>query len=347
MSDCSQCTENLNRAHQSGSPWNMCPDEHCDETIAIIHDYCHCQGPFSGFPYVQNGLCTTGPGTLIPIASKSCYCCCDCTGNGMSIATSDHDARAIQEFNVNDLVWVAKDSSLKIWVQKPVLFSSGTGDQSENKLFSVHFDDHKTRRHITAKSFVSQAVTQQQADAYYKILSTPPNEFINKNGRVNLAVIRQTNPVIISELLSVPEDVATQIFITLSSGSNHLLVPGAQPFLMKDGTLKQAEKLIPGKDVLLHQDGSTSPVISLEAGIYKRGIHHLATSVEKATSLEDHLLLLNGIVIGDYAAQIAMSAQNSPIKDHYKDDPALGSKAYNQANSNLVTTALSAHIKIK
>ena len=41
---------------------------------------------------------------------------------------------------------------------------------------------------------------------------------------------------------------------------------------MNDKTIKQAQKLIPGKDVLVKADGSTTPIISLEVrDVRKRG----------------------------------------------------------------------------
>lgn len=264
-----------------------------------------------------------------------------------SIATSKDDVKSAHDFNMHDMVWVAKDASLKKWIQKPVLFSSGTGANTENKLIKIYFGDQNPKFSIAAKSFVSESVTPQQADAYYKILSTPPNNFIGKGGVVNQAMVSKAGVFAISELLALQPMEAGRIYSILNPDQKHLLVTGSQPFLMKDGTLKQAHKLVPGKDELVCADGSTTPLISLEIGLFKKSVHHIATSAEKAISLDEHLLLANGIVIGDYATQIGMTTLNSSIEDKYKDHPSLGTKAYNEANTHLDTTALGAFTRTK
>lgn len=344
MSNCPQCDSNLKRVHDSGSTWNFCTEAQCRDISNYIHDFCNCLGPFSGYPYVQNGICMSAPGDLIPIAAPGCFCCCNCMVTDTSIAISKDAVKTSHDFNINDMVWVAKDASLKKWIQKPVLFSSGTGANNENRFIKIHFGSGNTGIKITAKSFISESVSAKQSGNYFKILSTAPNNFIGKGGVVNQAMLSETGAFVLSQLLDIDPAQAETIYHILNPAPKHLIVIPRQPFLMKDGTLKQAEKLVPGKDLLVAEDGSAMPVISMEAGLFKKAIHHIATSTEKASSLNEHLLLANGVVIGDYATLIGMSTTISSLEDKYGELPALGSREYNEANTHLITTPLSAHI---
>lgn len=347
MSSCPECDANLNKARSIGSTWNFCSETHCQNLTNYMHAYCNCQGPFSVYPYVVNGVCMTKPGDLVPIVDPGCYCCCDCMIADVTIAISKDAAKPAHDFNINDMVWVAKDPGLKKWMQKPVLFSSGTGATTGNRLIKIHFDSGNTVVKVTTKTFISGSVSAKQSAHYYKILSTAPNNFIGKGGLVDEAMVSHASAYILSQLLDVDNTEASRIYSILSPGPKHLLVTPDQPFLMQDGTLKQAHKLVPGKDMLVGEDGSTMPLLSLEAGLFKKGIHRIATSTEKARSLDGHLLLANGVVIGDYATQIGMTTKNNSLEDKYKDHPALGTEAYIQANAHLLTTASGAFPKLK
>lgn len=345
MSNWPECDAALAASQASGDSWGYCTVIHCDETISYGHQFCNCTGQFERLKI--GGVCPNGAGSLIPIAVPGCYCCCSCFAYGTPIAVSQAVVKAVQDFVVNDPVWVATDVSLKKWVQKPVMFSSGTGAHGKNKLIKVHFGDQKTGITVRPEDFVSKFVTPEQADTYFKILSTPPNNFIGADGLVNLIMIRNANADVIGKLLAVPAVVSERIYHTLDADSSYLLVTAIQPFLMKDGTLKQAQKLVPGKDVLLLQDGSTTPIVSLEVGMFEKGVHHIATSAERATSLDGHLLLANGIVVGDYSLQISLANKNGLLKDAHVDAPVFGTRAYSEAYPHLSTTPFSAYASEK
>lgn len=342
MSDYPQCDAALQASQQAGDPWGYCTQLHCDETVNYGHQFCNCTGQFSNLK--KNGVCPNGVGSLIPIADPGCYCCCSCFAYGTPIAVSQDQVKAVQDFVINDPVWVATDVSLKTWVQKPVLFSSGTGAHGKNRLIKIHFGDQTKGIRVQPEDFISPFVTPEQAQTYFDILSTPPNDFIDPDGFVNLMMVREANSGVIAKLLAVSPIVAEQIYATLELDANYLLVTGIQPFLMKDGTLKQAEKLVPGRDVLILQDGSTTPIVSLEVGMFEKGVHHIATSTQKATSLDGHLMLANGIVVGDYAAQISLRSKSGVLKDAHIDAPALGTQAYTDAYSHIVSTPFAAYV---
>jgi hypothetical protein len=113
-----------------------------------------------------------------------------------------------------------------------------------------------------------------------------------------------------------------------------------QPFLLAERKLKRAAYLVPGQDELLRADGLSVPIRGLEVGTFKKGVHHIATSLEPATSMDGHLILANGVVCGDYALQIANLDANSPhlmVEGHAKL-PEFGTRRYFETYRQLVAT---------
>lgn len=74
-------------------------------------------------------------------------------------------------------------------------------------------------------------------------------------------------------------------------------------FLVPEGKLKRADKLIVGQDFLISPEGKEIQIISIEVGAYEGGVHHIATSIEVPKSLDGHLLASEGIVSADFAVQ--------------------------------------------
>ena len=341
MSQWPECDASLARAHKEGNKWNYCTVAHCDEVTTYNHDFCYCKGQFSVYPFVQNGVCMSSPGSLIPNAAGSCFCCCSCLAYDTPVAASKTEVRPVQDFEVGNPLLVATDASLKTWVQKPVKFSSGTGAKGMNKFIKVVFGDLSTGVMVKPESFVSRSVNTETSRTFYTILSTAPNNYIRKDGIVNLEMVLNSDPTIIATLLGVRIEIGERIYDILSLNPNFLLVTSTQPFLMKDKTLKQARKLIPGKDVLVLADGNTTPVVSLEVGMFNKGVHSIATSKEAAKSVDDHLMLGNGIVIGDYSAQIGLAS--GTIKHAYEDQPTFGTKEYVAKYTHLNATCFAAY----
>lgn len=344
MSDWPECDASLNRAHQSGSTWNYCSVPHCDDLTNYNHTFCNCTGQFSVYPYVQNGICMTAPGSLIPIGDQSCFCCCSCLAYDTPIAVTKTESKPVQDFEIGNPVLVAADSSLKSWVQKPVKFSSGTGPNGMNKFIKIVFGDQATGIVVHPDSFKSRSVSLEESQDFYKVLSTAPNNYIGKNGVVNLKMVLAANADAIARLLNIRIEIAERIFDILNINPNFLLVTGIQPFLMPDKTLKQAKNLAPAVDLLVMADGSTTPIVSMETGMFSKGVHHISTSKEAATSLDDHLIIANGIVTGDYSTQLAMAS--GTLKNRYESDPEFGTKAYNDKYTHLNATLFGAYANV-
>ena len=112
----------------------MCQTNHCDSSIVknYSEQYCNCKGSFpNGCVPVQNpppNCCSYSAVSPVPIISENCYCCCGCFANNTPVAFDKDQYKAIVEFQVGDLVYVADDINLSSFSQRQVMWSSGAGD---------------------------------------------------------------------------------------------------------------------------------------------------------------------------------------------------------------------------
>ena len=97
------------------------------------------------------------------------------------------------------------------------------------------------------------------------------------------------------------------VYVQYGDGQRFVVTPD-HLFLMPDGKLKRAERLVPGRDQFVLAKGGTTPIVSLAIGAYQGGVHNIAaTDTSVDGRLEGHLLDANGIVSGDYALQLGTS----------------------------------------
>jgi hypothetical protein len=103
-----------------------------------------------------------------------------------------------------------------------------------------------------------------------------------------------------------------------------------QLFLVKGGRLKRASRLVAGKDSLTRGDGSVAPVRKLKAVKSTGPQHRIATSDGPATDWAGHLIVVNGVVCGDYALQVADldSARPEMMANGHAGLPTFGTAAY-------------------
>ncbi|ACV63635.1 Hedgehog/intein hint domain protein [Desulfofarcimen acetoxidans DSM 771] len=108
-------------------------------------------------------------------------------------------------------------------------------------------------------------------------------------------------------------------------------------FLMPEGKLKRADRLVPGKDQLVSYEGQAVPVHEVHLGEYEGGVHHIATDNSFTGSLNGHLLLSEGVVSGDFNLQIHASElkENYFIDDH-DSYPKIGTNEYKEQNTELL-----------
>jgi hypothetical protein len=110
-------------------PGVVCQQAHCDDTAAqYLHNYCTCKIP----PTDVLNPCPLNADSPVPqwVDGVLCFCCCMCFAYGTPIEIPGNNQKAIEEFEVGDLVMAADigpDNELT-WVVKTVEFSNGTGD---------------------------------------------------------------------------------------------------------------------------------------------------------------------------------------------------------------------------
>lgn len=118
-------------------------------------------------------------------------------------------------------------------------------------------------------------------------------------------------------------------FLRDGDDEEFLIVTGKHLFYMPNGTLRRAETLVPGLDVLLMSDGTQVSVTGLSTALV-RSIHHIATSREPAMSVDNHLISIKGVVCGDYALQISGFGRDTDIENVR---PVFGTAEYLQRYS--------------
>jgi hypothetical protein len=78
-----------------------------------------------------------------------------------------------------------------------------------------------------------------------------------------------------------------------------------QLFLVQGGRLKRASRLAAGTDSLTRSDRSAAPVRGTRPARLTGPQHRIATSEGPAADWAGHLIVVNGVVCGDYALQLA------------------------------------------
>lgn len=110
-----------------------------------------------------------------------------------------------------------------------------------------------------------------------------------------------------------------------------LLVTRGQPVFTPAGKLMRADRLRPGDPLVLADGSGTTPLLSIAAGIFDKGVHHIATTQNAATQIDGHLLNSNGIVTGDFALQISgfdSEPGNAMMAEDHDERPVFGTAAY-------------------
>jgi hypothetical protein len=120
----------------------MCSQDHCTDAQNYSHMICNCQAPYSnGCPDPPTPTCCsyTATSPVFVAGTPPCYCCCGCLANDTLVAVDSSERKAIQEFVVGDMVYVAMDPELQTWNQIPVQFSAGTGPESVTDMIQIRF----------------------------------------------------------------------------------------------------------------------------------------------------------------------------------------------------------------
>ncbi|MDN5201285.1 M48 family metalloprotease [Fulvivirgaceae bacterium BMA10] len=120
-----------------------------------------------------------------------------------------------------------------------------------------------------------------------------------------------------------------KVVYQMPNGLDYILCNRNQPFLTADRKLKVASKLVPGIDELIMYDNTPVPVKDISVGLFKKGMHNIATSIGPSNEIGGHLIAAKGIVCGDYSLQIRNLAGDSLLMVNDHDNlPDFGTEAY-------------------
>ena len=87
-----------------------------------------------------------------------------------------------------------------------------------------------------------------------------------------------------------------------------------QPFLLANGKYTRGSKLRPGTELV---DGQGNPVVvnTISMGTYQGIIHNISVGNFEFTSPNGHLLLAQGVIIGDFAFQMSFDSLSDSLKE--------------------------------
>jgi len=107
---------------------------------------------------------------------------------------------------------------------------------------------------------------------------------------------------------------ANMIYIDLNNDTRGgIICSPDQPFLLSNGKYARAQNLYPGQS-LVDKDGNAVEIALVSIGQYIGGIHGIATDTP-GLGPDGHLLLCNGVVMGDYAFQIGFNSLSQDLKE--------------------------------
>jgi hypothetical protein len=94
------------------------------------------------------------------------------------------------------------------------------------------------------------------------------------------------------------------VYLLFGEPVGEIVVTPDHLFLMSDRTMKRADHLTPGLQ-LMGRNGNPIPIFAFSLGEFRGGFHTIATSKQKPDgNLTEHLIATSGLVSGDYAAQL-------------------------------------------
>jgi hypothetical protein len=112
------------------------------------------------------------------------------------------------------------------------------------------------------------------------------------------------------------------LMVYLVFGDDRSLVASYnQVFMLADGTLTTGARLVAGHD-LMGEDGRPVPIASVHDGRFSGSVHHIVvTNTAFDGSSDGHLLVAEGVVVGDYLMELHPPSADSSIE--HVADPGL------------------------
>ena len=132
---------------------------------------------------------------------------------------------------------------------------------------------------------------------------------------------------------------ASMVYIRYGENSGIVVTPD-HVFLMPNGKLKRADRLVPDQDQLVLAAGGTTPIHEVRTGAYKGGIHHISTDLSFDGKIEGHLVNANNIVCADYLLQIHLGQMGEDVVvENHSALPKIGTPEYAARHTHLTHMA--------
>ncbi len=132
---------------------------------------------------------------------------------------------------------------------------------------------------------------------------------------------------------------ASMVYIRYGENSGIVVTPD-HVFLMPNGKLKRADRLVPDQDQLVLAEGGTTPIHEVRTGAYKGGIHHISTDLSFDGKIEGHLVNANNIVCADYLLQIHLGQMGEDVVvENHSALPKIGTPEYAARHTHLTHMA--------
>jgi len=98
---------------------------------------------------------------------------------------------------------------------------------------------------------------------------------------------------------------------------------------------------------LLSDDGQAVRVVSVDLGVNRTGLWHIATDAQDMHSLDDHLVSFNGLVAGDFIVQSMMGTSNPTLRVVDGDLPVIGTNEYAQRHGGSATSSAAVGVEAR
>lgn len=107
---------------------------------------------------------------------------------------------------------------------------------------------------------------------------------------------------------------STLFYLDLATESQRLVCTMDQPFLLANGKYTIATKLVPGQHFLVDKEGNKVRINGITVRQYHGSDHAIATMEARENSPDGHLLLAEGVVVGDFWLQVNFSQLPESMK---------------------------------
>lgn len=111
------------------------------------------------------------------------------------------------------------------------------------------------------------------------------------------------------------ESSSSTFFVIIMDVGKEIICSSSQPFLLINGKFTTARSLRPGVDKLVDKDGKPVEIKMIKSMQFRNGVHAIAVNDNQTENSDGHLLLAQGVIIGDYFFQTHFN----PLTDYLKE----------------------------